>query len=173
MLGSYSTKLRMKNKIKKLIYNYLNFPFPQICRHSVVLDLLNLLETEGWAISEDLARAVCRAWDDEALALLEGGISMQNMQVSDEERKLIEERRAQQVVESFQTSKKQDFTPQEKSERFDRLHDLAKSIFDESVKEQWRDENDSHWCFEAVMELLTPKNQTTKQFWDAFNKLTG
>lgn len=54
-----------------IVKNLLRFPFPQICRHSVALDLLGALEAEGYPLSLDLATAVCRARDDEALAILE------------------------------------------------------------------------------------------------------
>jgi hypothetical protein len=48
----------------------LNFPYPQICRHSVAADLLSILEEHGVPVSAELASAVVRAEDDEALALL-------------------------------------------------------------------------------------------------------
>jgi hypothetical protein len=54
----------------KLMERMLNFPFPQICRHLVACDILELLEKYGAKISQDLARAVVRAEDEEALMLL-------------------------------------------------------------------------------------------------------
>jgi hypothetical protein len=49
----------------------LNFPFSQICRHAVVLNLLSLLEKRGWKCSQALAKAVCDA--DDATAMRELG----------------------------------------------------------------------------------------------------
>lgn len=49
----------------------LNFPFPQICRHLVACDLLEILGRVGYVIPDDLARAVVKADDARALALLE------------------------------------------------------------------------------------------------------
>ena len=52
------------------IRRLLNFPFPQICRHSVACDLLSILEISGLTVSQELAGAVVRAEDDAALAFL-------------------------------------------------------------------------------------------------------
>ncbi len=41
----------------------LSFPFPQVCRHLVAYDLLNILERVGYAIPPGLADAVVRADD--------------------------------------------------------------------------------------------------------------
>lgn len=49
----------------------LNFPFPQICRHLVACDLLEILERVGYVIPDDLARAVVKADDARALPLLD------------------------------------------------------------------------------------------------------
>lgn len=53
------------------IRQLLGFPFPTICRHSVAADLLAILEDHGAPVSEELAGAVIRAEDAEALVLLE------------------------------------------------------------------------------------------------------
>lgn len=41
----------------------LSFPFPQVCRHLVACDLLNILERVGYAVPPGLADAVVRADD--------------------------------------------------------------------------------------------------------------
>lgn len=53
--------------VKKL----LEFPFPQICRHSVACDLLSLLEENGVEISHELAEAVVKCDDERGLSLLQ------------------------------------------------------------------------------------------------------
>lgn len=58
------------SEIVKMIERFLTFPFPQICRHSVACDLLNLLEIHGVKITSELADAVVRAEDDVALDLI-------------------------------------------------------------------------------------------------------
>lgn len=52
------------------VQRLLEFPFATICRHSVACDLLDILERHGAPITPELAAAVVRAHDDEALALL-------------------------------------------------------------------------------------------------------
>lgn len=58
------------DRIVKAIEGLLRFPFPQVCRHLVAADLLSLLEECGASVSEELAHAVVRAEDEEALDLL-------------------------------------------------------------------------------------------------------
>lgn len=53
-----------------LIERLLKFPYPQICRHSVALDLLSCLEENGKPMPTELVKAVCRAEDKEALDIL-------------------------------------------------------------------------------------------------------
>lgn len=53
--------------VLKMIRNLMKFPFPQICRHAVALDLISILEEKGWNPPNDLVKAVTRAWDDIAL----------------------------------------------------------------------------------------------------------
>ena len=57
--------------IVRIVDGLLKFPFPQICRHSVALDLLSLLKENGIDVSEELAVAVIKADDDTALSLIE------------------------------------------------------------------------------------------------------
>lgn len=52
------------------IRKLLEFPFPQICRHSVACDLLEILEKYGAEVPEELARAVVQADDETALDAL-------------------------------------------------------------------------------------------------------
>jgi hypothetical protein len=48
----------------------LTFPFPQVCRHLVAGRLLDQLERHGYPLTHELAGAVVRAEDDDALELL-------------------------------------------------------------------------------------------------------
>lgn len=57
-------------EIVTIIRGLLTFPFPQVCRHLVALNLLELLQEHGAVVPEDLARAVCRAEDAAALDAL-------------------------------------------------------------------------------------------------------
>jgi hypothetical protein len=50
----------------------LQFPFPQVCRHLVAGRLLDQLERHGYPLTNDLARAVVRAEDENALEILNG-----------------------------------------------------------------------------------------------------
>lgn len=57
--------------IYKLIKRLVNFPYPQICIHSVACDLLSLLESKGHPIDNELARALVFADDELSLSILE------------------------------------------------------------------------------------------------------
>jgi hypothetical protein len=59
-------------EVVKIIRGLLRFPYPQICRHSVALDLLSLLEASGAPISQELADAVVCSDDASALRILNG-----------------------------------------------------------------------------------------------------
>lgn len=50
--------------IYELIKHLIEFPYPQICRHSVACDLLSLLEKKGCKINKELARSIVYAEDD-------------------------------------------------------------------------------------------------------------
>jgi hypothetical protein len=54
-----------------LIKRTIKFPYPQICKHLVACDLLQILEEAGNPVSQELARAVVRAEDERAVKLLE------------------------------------------------------------------------------------------------------
>ncbi len=56
----------------KAINNLLHLPFPTICRHSVALDLLQILEAHGADLSQfsTLVQAVVKADDETALSCL-------------------------------------------------------------------------------------------------------
>jgi hypothetical protein len=58
------------NVLLKAVRNLLNFPYPQVCRHLIALELLSILEQHGTPIAPELATAVCQANDAEALTLL-------------------------------------------------------------------------------------------------------
>ena len=56
-----------------LIEGLLKFPFAQICRHAVALDILSLLERNEETIDPELVRYISEAakGDEQALAILE------------------------------------------------------------------------------------------------------
>ena len=59
-----------------LVRGAIKFPFPQVCKHLVALDLLNLLITKGYEVREELASAVVEARDEDALQLLDPELVM-------------------------------------------------------------------------------------------------
>ena len=60
-----------KEQLKKLFRSLLRFPYPQICRHLVIMDILSLIEENGVAPNKDFTRAVCKSDDYTAFELLE------------------------------------------------------------------------------------------------------
>lgn len=48
----------IEKDIYKMIVGLLKFPYPQICRHLVALELLSLLEKNGYEISKELAKNI-------------------------------------------------------------------------------------------------------------------
>lgn len=54
-----------------MVKRLMSLPFPQICRHSVALDLLSALESKGWNPPAKLCKAICQADDCEALKEIE------------------------------------------------------------------------------------------------------
>lgn len=62
----------IEKDIYKMIIGLLKFPYPQICRHLVALELLSLLEKNGYEISEELAKYISKAseCDSEAIDLI-------------------------------------------------------------------------------------------------------
>lgn len=53
--------------VKKLI----EFPYPQVCRHYVAANLLDLLERKGYSLSSSLAKSVVKCDDERALLEIE------------------------------------------------------------------------------------------------------
>ena len=51
--------------IMGLVKRYVEFPFPQICRHLVALELLSLLESKGHKLDTKMVAAVCNADADD------------------------------------------------------------------------------------------------------------
>lgn len=60
----------IKQRLWEMVFNMVNFPYPQICRHSVACDLLSLLEETGDIVPDRLAAAVVQAQDLEANSIL-------------------------------------------------------------------------------------------------------
>lgn len=56
--------------LENMVIKLLEFPYPQICRHSVACDLLSIIEEHGGLVSNELAQAVTQADDEKALELL-------------------------------------------------------------------------------------------------------
>lgn len=61
---------KLEKDLFSFVRNAIDFPYPQICKHSVAADLLSLLEKHGVPISKELADAVVQADDERALSLL-------------------------------------------------------------------------------------------------------
>lgn len=61
-------------QVLKLIHRYINFPFSQICKHSVACDFLSLLEENGYPVTNDFKNLVKHVLDasagDEAANIL-------------------------------------------------------------------------------------------------------
>jgi hypothetical protein len=70
MTDSQTTGLPL-NAVLDEVRWLLKFPSSQVCRHLIAGRLLNILEKHGYPLTADLAGAVVRAEDDQALAILE------------------------------------------------------------------------------------------------------
>jgi len=94
----------------------LNFPYPQICRHLVILEVLSLLEEKtGRRPNECFVKAVSWCYDDQALDLLnlgevwkdpptnEQGDAENNQQLEDAEKKIFELSR---LIEGFRKKRR-------------------------------------------------------------------
>ena len=57
--------------VLKLVSNLMKLPFPKICRHSVALDLISVLEQKGWTVPDGLAKAICQADDETAIEIIQ------------------------------------------------------------------------------------------------------
>jgi len=59
-------------QVMKMLCGLLKFPYPQICRHSVALDIMSCMEENGQTLPnwKELLAAVTQANDGEALRLL-------------------------------------------------------------------------------------------------------
>ena len=51
----------------EMIRHMLGFPHPRICRHTVVLELINYMEINGFKINNDFCKAVVKCDDELAL----------------------------------------------------------------------------------------------------------
>lgn len=62
----------IEKDIYYMIVGLLKFPFPQVCRHFVALELLSLLEKNGYEVSEELAKYISKAseCDYEAIEMI-------------------------------------------------------------------------------------------------------
>lgn len=59
-----------ESELLSLIANWVQFPFPTICKHSVCLDVLDRMERRGYAIPEGLAKALCEADNDAVVRII-------------------------------------------------------------------------------------------------------
>lgn len=64
-------KSELQKRLVNIIIKTLKFPYPQICIHSVSLDLLSLLEESGLIISNELSVYIVKAEDNLAILELE------------------------------------------------------------------------------------------------------
>lgn len=71
------TEINMTSELKKdllkEVRHMVNFPFAQICRHSVALNILSIMEKNGYVLPPELVKAVSEssAGDTKALEILE------------------------------------------------------------------------------------------------------
>lgn len=56
--------------LETMVIKLLEFPYPQICGHSVACDLLSIIEEYGGDVPYELAQAVTQADDEKVLELL-------------------------------------------------------------------------------------------------------
>jgi len=88
---------------------------------------------------------------------------MNAMEVTDEERAMIEEARAEKA-DGWKPFLEEDYTASEKCEAFDRLHAMALREFEARTSDDGQGgKNIKQYVFEAVMELLG------KDVWDVLN----
>jgi hypothetical protein len=85
-----------------------------------------------------------------------------DLELTDEEREHIKERRAEKRRSEWRPKAASDYTAEEKATAFDGLHKIAMDHFD-AVKNDGRTKDIEHWCYEAVLDLLGPG------VWDALN----
>ena len=87
---------------------------------------------------------------------------MNAMEVTDEERAMIEEARAEKA--DWKPFLEEDYTAREKCEAFDRLHAMALEEFERRIAGGHAGSGDmEHYIYEAAMELLG------KDVWDVLN----
>lgn len=55
----------------QMVQNWIKFPFPKICKHTVALDLLNILEKKGCNINAEIVKSISDCEDGKTLELLE------------------------------------------------------------------------------------------------------
>lgn len=56
--------------ILKEIKRIINFPHGQVCKHYIASNLLNMLEENGYPLTDELANAIVNAHDDDAIEIL-------------------------------------------------------------------------------------------------------
>lgn len=86
---------------------------------------------------------------------------MNTMNLTDEEKTLVDECRAKKKADAFVPKS---YTDSEKCRAFDKLYKMALDELDYAQTNGCESKDFSHWCFEAVMNLLGPK------IWDAYNE---
>jgi len=71
---------------------------------------------------------------------------------------------------SFQVRQLSEYTDAEKIAAFDKLYKFASGVYQARRNEE-RTKDSNHYAYEAVMELLTPKGERNRVFWDHWNEL--
>jgi hypothetical protein len=61
-----------KQEIFTMIKEMAEFPFSKICKHSVSLKFLSILESKGINFDIELAKAICDSDDEQTLKIIEG-----------------------------------------------------------------------------------------------------
>ncbi len=63
-------KDEMEESLKLLVAKFVAFPFAKVCKHWAAGEVLQLMESWEMEVSNELAKAVVSADDEEALRLL-------------------------------------------------------------------------------------------------------
>lgn len=61
------------DELWKLVQCCIRFPYPQICKHSVACDILDVIERHGGLVTEEIADAIIQCRDEDALRLIGDG----------------------------------------------------------------------------------------------------
>lgn len=81
----------------------------------------------------------------------------------------LKRQKTQSEVKALDFCKELDeYSDDEKIKHFDSLHAFAKSVIQSKVDGEWHEDNDDdHYAYEAIMEILARRPET---FWESYRK---